>query len=491
MKKLTSVLFSVLILMVVIVPNSVSASQSSWVYSDEMTSSRAAFGVATVNGNIYLIGGQNSSALNKVEVYNSNTKKWTTKASMTTARAAFGTAVVNGKIYTIGGYSGDAVNLSGGSHLSTVEEYDPINDVWTTKASLPVARSWTNAVAYNGKIYVFGGLTASSNATNLLDIYDTTNDTWSSETMPMALHSPSSVVANDKIYLIGGDTGYHQQNTFWEYDPTTNTWDQKLSMNTPRDSLSTIYSGGKIYAIGGISGGSITNVVEQYDFKTDTWTTGPNLNLPRWGSEAALVGGKITVFGGGTTFSNFTLTSETLTVNETPASPFHLVATPGDSMNKLTWESVTGSTSYTVKRSTSPGGPYTDIISVTDNSYIDNSVTNGTTYYYVITATNTAGESTNSNEASATPRGPIEQPETGRAILVVTLNTGLEKEFDLSMEEVNSFISWYEARAAGTGTASFTIDKHDNNKGPFKSRKDYVIFDKILTFEVNEYEVAE
>ncbi|MNI85570.1 hypothetical protein D3C73_1425750 [compost metagenome] len=59
------------------------------------------------------------------------------------------------------------------------------------------------------------------------------------------------------------------------------------------------------------------------------------------------------------------------------------------------------------------------------------------------------------------------------------------------MEEINSFISWYEVRAAGTGTASFTIDKHDNNKGPFKSRKDYVIFDKILTFEVNEYEVAE
>ncbi|MEJ9161285.1 Kelch repeat-containing protein, partial [Paenibacillus graminis] len=143
MNKLTSVLFSVLILMVVIVPNSVFASQSSWVYSDEMTSSRAAFGVATVNGNIYIIGGQNASALNKVEVYNSNTKKWTTKTSMTTARAAFGTAVVNGKIYTIGGYSGDAVNLSGGSHLSTVEEYDPINDVWTTKAPLPVARSWT------------------------------------------------------------------------------------------------------------------------------------------------------------------------------------------------------------------------------------------------------------------------------------------------------------------------------------------------------------
>ncbi|AIQ68700.1 galactose oxidase [Paenibacillus graminis] len=67
------------------------------------------------------------------------------------------------------------------------------------------------------------------------------------------------------------------------------------------------------------------------------------------------------------------------------------------------------------------------------------------------------------------------------------MNTGLEKEFELSMEEVNSFITWYEKKQAGTGKASYAIDKHDNNKGPFTNRKDYVIFDKILTFSVDEY----
>lgn len=67
------------------------------------------------------------------------------------------------------------------------------------------------------------------------------------------------------------------------------------------------------------------------------------------------------------------------------------------------------------------------------------------------------------------------------------MTTGLDKEFDLSIEEVNSFTTWYENKQAGSGTASYAIDKHDNNKGPFKNRKDYVIFDKILSFEVNEY----
>lgn len=59
------------------------------------------------------------------------------------------------------------------------------------------------------------------------------------------------------------------------------------------------------------------------------------------------------------------------------------------------------------------------------------------------------------------------------------------------MTEVNFFIFWYEEKATESGTAPYAIDKHGNNKDPFKNRKDYVIFDKILTFEVNEYEVTE
>ncbi|OKP94369.1 galactose oxidase [Paenibacillus sp. P46E] len=64
------------------------------------------------------------------------------------------------------------------------------------------------------------------------------------------------------------------------------------------------------------------------------------------------------------------------------------------------------------------------------------------------------------------------------------MNTGLEKEFDLPMSEVNAFLNWYDT---ASGTTRYGINKHDNNKGPFNSRKEYVIFDKILTFSVNEY----
>ncbi|MFB5763844.1 bacterial surface protein [Paenibacillus medicaginis] len=88
-----------------------------------------------------------------------------------------------------------------------------------------------------------------------------------------------------------------------------------------------------------------------------------------------------------------------------------------------------------------------------------------------------------------TPGDPTtpELPSGNRAILVVTMTTGLEKEFDLSMEKVNDFISWYENKQAGSGAASYAINKHDNNIGPFSSRKDYVLYDRILMFEVSEY----
>ncbi|MFD1461852.1 hypothetical protein ACFQ5D_10610 [Paenibacillus farraposensis] len=79
------------------------------------------------------------------------------------------------------------------------------------------------------------------------------------------------------------------------------------------------------------------------------------------------------------------------------------------------------------------------------------------------------------------------EPTGDRAILTVTMDNGFDKEFDLSKKELNAFIAWYDAKDAGRGPSFFAIDKHNNNKGPFSNRKDYVIFNKILTFEVSEY----
>jgi hypothetical protein len=92
-----------------------------------------------------------------------------------------------------------------------------------------------------------------------------------------------------------------------------------------------------------------------------------------------------------------------------PAAPTGLSATAGDATVSLDWASngegdLAG---YRVYRSTSSGGGYVDVSGLIGASaYTDNAVSNGTTYYYVVTAEDDSGnESGNSAEASATPQG--------------------------------------------------------------------------------------
>src|SRR6202142_3591389 len=89
-----------------------------------------------------------------------------------------------------------------------------------------------------------------------------------------------------------------------------------------------------------------------------------------------------------------------------PAAPTNLTATPGNAVVTLAWTASAGATGYNVKRATTSGGPYTQLAAPSSNGYTDSSVTNGTTYYYVVSATNSTGESANSAQVVAVPNPP-------------------------------------------------------------------------------------
>lgn len=87
-----------------------------------------------------------------------------------------------------------------------------------------------------------------------------------------------------------------------------------------------------------------------------------------------------------------------------PPTPGDLTAAPGNTEAMLAWLSASGATGYNVKYSTTTGGPYTVIATnVAATSFVSTGLNNGTTYYYVVTATNAAGESADSSEVIATP----------------------------------------------------------------------------------------
>ncbi len=168
-------------------------------------------------------------------------------------------------------------------------------------------------------------------------------------------------------------------------------------------------------------------------------------------------------------------------------SPTNLTAAPSISKIDLSWDAVERATSYVVKRSETPGGPYETITTTSAITYTDNNVTNGITYYYVVTAIVNNVESDPSNEASATPAAPTDpEPSGNNAILEITMVTGEIKEYDLTASELQSFLSWYDGRSNGADKAYYMIPKKNNIK-PFLSRKDYIAYDKISNFEVKEY----
>jgi hypothetical protein len=92
----------------------------------------------------------------------------------------------------------------------------------------------------------------------------------------------------------------------------------------------------------------------------------------------------------------------------TPAAPAALIASASNAAATIRWLSSSGATSYNVLRSTTSGSGYASIATgVTTQSYTDATLTNGTTYYYVVTATNSAGTSGNSQQTAATPQSPM------------------------------------------------------------------------------------
>ncbi|CAG7644431.1 pectate lyase [Paenibacillus allorhizosphaerae] len=133
-----------------------------------------------------------------------------------------------------------------------------------------------------------------------------------------------------------------------------------------------------------------------------------------------------------------------------PAAPGGLKAEAGDKRISLTWNNVTGAEQYTVKRSTASGGPYEAIANVSDARFTDTGLMNGTTYYYVVTAGNAAGESADSAQASTKPVQPgvivkaeVTAPTTVKLTLGQKLTTFVPSDFELS----GAMGTWYSLNA--------------------------------------------
>lgn len=86
-----------------------------------------------------------------------------------------------------------------------------------------------------------------------------------------------------------------------------------------------------------------------------------------------------------------------------PSAPTGGVVEAASGQVMLRWDVVSGATGYTVKKATAYNGPYTQVAETKRAAFTDSNVSNGTAYYYVITANNPFGEGPDSEPLIATP----------------------------------------------------------------------------------------
>lgn len=238
---------------------------------------------ATNKDQIYII---NPAIAGKFYSYDPLLDVWTQRADPPTIRTGAAVAFdkVRNRIYCIGGH-GVAANTT----INTNEEYNPTTNSWIARAVMTTARTLAQGIYgyQTGHIYVMGG---HNNATTPVALttnesYDPVGNLWVSRaamTQARWMHMLTrgeGATYQDFIWAMGGYNGSAYQNTNYRYQQSTNTWVTKQAITQSAAATlwangTTIFKDNKIYVFGGYNGtGSAnSNKMFYYDVVLETWT---------------------------------------------------------------------------------------------------------------------------------------------------------------------------------------------------------------------------
>lgn len=150
-----------------------SRNQLEWRQIANMSTRRSSVGVGVLSGVIYAVGGYDGNSrmcLSSVEVYNPSDDIWVRVADMSARRSGAGVGVLQGLLYSVGGHDGPLVRKS-------VECYNPESNGWTAVAEMNFCRRNAGVVSHNGLLYVIGGDDGSSNLQSV-EVYNPKTNVW-------------------------------------------------------------------------------------------------------------------------------------------------------------------------------------------------------------------------------------------------------------------------------------------------------------------------
>ena len=216
---------------------------------------------------IYVFGGfdPNTSVFSDAtRVFDLATGTWDTAANMPAPRAfmASGYNTANGKIYLVGG--NDSADPA--SAKATTWEYDPAADTFTTRAPIPHAVGGSAFGVIGGHFYLAGGLDALGAVVDLTWDYNIAANSWAAKTaMPSPTNAAGSAAASGKLWSFGGESASGPVDMTESYDPATDTWTSGPSLSGARTLVGGTAIGSTLVAAGGSDGTSSTARTEVLD----------------------------------------------------------------------------------------------------------------------------------------------------------------------------------------------------------------------------------
>lgn len=252
----------------------------------------------SLNNEIYFVAGRTKTS-KSASFYKFNPKinQWTKLADVPDPATNIAIATINGKIYVIGG----------DLFKNTNREYDPKTNSWKLLEPMPTARQHINCGVYENEFYITGGLTSWKNITKKHEVFNTATNTWSEKAaIPYLVQNASVVTIDSLIYVIGGaGTKEDIWGDVWTvetYNINTNKWKHINDLPQLLFGTAAVVVNKEIIVLGGqtlIDGKDDTSKkVFIYKTKSDQWIETTPLPIKNVFFACATIGNKIYVIGG-------------------------------------------------------------------------------------------------------------------------------------------------------------------------------------------------
>jgi N-acetylneuraminic acid mutarotase len=302
-----------------------------WTEESPMPTAVSSSGAASVNGVLYVEGGNNGSGpVSSLYAYYPISNTWSNQAALPGGRYQSEVGVISNQLYVVGGwtYSPPLPN-------NNLWVYNPVANSWSTAANFPMLNAGSASGVISNLLYVTTAEDGFNGYYNYLDVYNPANNSWTAlASSPDAHTAPAGFgVINNLFYVAGGinDAGAIS-GRLDVYNPASNTWSTLAPMPTPCVSSASVVLNNQLWVMGGAdTNGNVLGTVQMYDPSTGVWTTEPSMPTARQGASASVANGVIYVVGGSISGGTIVATNEALTVGDelTWSSSVPSVATIG------------------------------------------------------------------------------------------------------------------------------------------------------------------